>query len=229
MAARKKKHRNSEWGWRLMGVVLCAFFGLGLYAGLAVANHAGKFDALSRISSILAKLHLSPPRLVAQRIGDNTVAMVERGDGFYTLTADGDVRGPVAARAIGNLPVISGTALEGVRGSDLLDYAALVVRAEAGLSELISEIRIGSDGTATLYLDRTHTELVLDLDRAGLELSRATAVMSRWRSHLDLVTALDMTSAGEAVVRLREPVTVALQEIGLARQDPNGGRQQAPR
>jgi hypothetical protein len=52
--------------------------------------------------------------------------------------------------------------------------------------------------------------------------------MNRWRDHLDLVSALDLTTAGEAVLRLREPVTVALTEIGLApRHEAAPGREPA--
>jgi hypothetical protein len=113
------------------------------------------------------------------------------------------------------LPIISGPGLEALTGAEMLDCAELVVRAEAALSELVSEIRVANDGTATLYLDRSHTILVLDRDRASDELAHAAAVLNRWREHLNLMTALDMTTPGEAVVRLREPINIALAEIGI--------------
>jgi Cell division protein FtsQ len=216
VAQRRKKKRNSEWGWRLFGVVLCAFFALGVYAGLSVANRARTLDSSGRLSRIIAKLHLRPRRDLPQRAGDGAVAMIERSDGFYTLSGNGELRGPLSAQAVSDVPIISGPALDSMSGAEMLDCAELVVRAEAALSELISEVRVVTDGTATLYLDRSHTVLVVDRDRASDELAHAAAIMNRWRDHLNLMTGLDMTTAGEAVVRLREPVTVALAEIGVA-------------
>jgi Cell division protein FtsQ len=215
MAGRKKKKKNSEWGWRLSGVAICAFFALGVYAGLSVANRARSADPSRRFSGLFAKLHLKPSRGLPQRASDGAVAVVERADGFYTLLANGELRGPLSAQAVNDLPIISGPGIDSIGGSDLLDYAELVVRAEATLSELISEVRIGSDGIATLYLERSHTDLVVDLGHATEELAHAAAVMNRWHTNLRLVTGLDLTTPGEAVVRLREPVSVALAEIGV--------------
>ncbi len=230
MAERKKKKRNSEWGWRLSGVVLCAFFALGVYAGLSVANRVRSSDSPHRFSGIFARLHLKPSRVLPQRTADGAVAVVERGDGFYTLLDNGELRGPLSAQAVNDLPIISGPGLDSIGGSEMLDYAELVVRAEATLSELISEVRIGSDGIATLYLERSHTDLVVDLDHATEELAHAAAVMNRWRNNLKLVTGLDMTTPGEAVVRLREPVSIALAEIGVEpRREAASGRELAPR
>ncbi len=158
------------------------------------------------------------------------MAVVERDDGFYTLLANGELRGPLSAQAVNDLPIISGPGLDSIGGSDLLDYAELVVRAEAALSELVSEVRIGSDGTATLYLERSHTDLIVDLDHATEELAHAAAVMNRWHANLNLITGLDMTTPGEAVVRLREPVNVALAEIGVEpRREAAPGKELAPR
>jgi hypothetical protein len=230
VAQRKKKKRNSEWGWRLLGVVLCAFFALGVYAGLTVANRARAFNSSSRFSAILAKLHLRPRRDLPQRGSDGAVAVVERSDGFYTLSAGGELRGPLSAQAVSDLAIVSGPALDSMTGAERLDCAELVVRAEAALSELVSEIRVAGDGTATLYLEHSHTILVLDRDRASEELAHAAAVMNRWRDHLNLMTALDMTTPGEAVVRLREPIDVALAEIGAAPRSMAAlGRERSPR
>ena len=230
MAERRKKKRNSEWGWRLSGVVICAFFALGVYAGLSVANRARSADSSRRFSGLFARLHFKPSRRLPQRAADGAVAVVERGDGFYTLLANGELRGPLSAQAVNDLPIISGPGLDSIGGSEMLDYAELVVRAEATLSELVSEVRIGSDGIATLYLERSHTDLIVDLDHATEELAHAAAVMNRWHSNLRLVTGLDMTTPGEAVVRLREPVSVALAEIGVEPQrEAAPGRELAPR
>ncbi len=230
VAQRKKKKKNSEWGWRLFGVVLCAFFALGVYAGLSVANRARALSSPGRFSRIFAKLHLRARRDLPQRPGDGAVAVVERSDGFYTLSAAGELRGPLSAQAVTDLPIISGPALDSMTGAELLDCAELVIRGEGALSELVSEIRVANDGTATLFLEHSHTVLMLDRARASEELARAAAIMNRWRDHLDLMTGLDMTTAGEAVVRLREPVNVALAEIGIApRRQAASGREPAPR
>lgn len=213
MAERKKKKRNSEWGWRLSGIVLCAFFALGVYAGVNVAGRARSLKSSDHLSMLLAKFHLWSGRSLPQRASDGAVAVVEREDGFYNLQASGELRGPLPVQAVNDLPIISGPGLESAGGSDLLDYAELLVRAEAALSELVSEVRIASDGTATLYLERSHTDLILDRAHASEELAHAAAIMNRWRTHLSLMTGLDMTTPGEAVVRLREPVNVALAEL----------------
>jgi hypothetical protein len=227
---KKKKKRSSEWGWRLFGVILCAFFALGVYAGLSVANRARALNYSGRFSQILTKLHLRPRHDLPQRPSDGAVAVAERSDGFYTLSAAGELRGPVSAQAVSDLPIISGPALDSMPGTEMLDCAELVVRAEAALSELVSEVRVATDGTATLYLEHSHTVLVVDRARAADELAHAAAVMSRWREHLNLMTALDMTAPGEAVVRLREPIDVALAEIGVTpRREAVSVRGPAPR
>lgn len=230
MAERKKKKRNSEWGWRLSGIVLCSFFALGVYAGVNVGGHARNLKLPDHVAVLLTKLHLRPARSLPERASDGAVAVVERDDGFYTLQASGELRGPLSIQAVNDLPIISGPGLDSASGSDLLDYAELLVRAEAALSELVSEIRIATDGTATVYLERSHTDLILDRANASDELAHAAAVMNRWHAHLNLMTGLDMTTPGEAVVRLREPVDVALAEIAIApRGDNPPAKELAPR
>jgi len=229
VAQRRKKKQKSEWGWRLLGVALCAFFALGMYAGLSVANRARTLNSSSSLSRILARFHLRTRPDLPRRESDGAVAVVERTDGFYNLLASGELRGPVSAQNVSDLPIISGPALDSMTGAEMVDCAELVVRAEAALNELISEVRVADDGIATLYLQHTHTIVVLDRARASDELAHAAAIMNRWRDHLDLVTALDMTTAGEGVVRLREPVNVALAEIGLQPRRPAPGRESALR
>ncbi len=228
MAQRRKKKKKSEWGWRLLGVALCAFFALGVYAGLSVANHARALKASGGLARFFARLRFQKHPDLPHRDSDGAVAVVERTDGFYGLLASGELRGPLGAENISDLPIVSGPALDSMTGAEMLDCAELVVRAEAALTELISEVRVVDDGTATLYLEHSHTILVVDRSRASEELAHAAAIMNRWRDHLNLVTALDMTTAGEAVVRLREPVTVALAEIGLGpRHEAAPGREPA--
>ncbi len=228
MAQRKKKKGKSEWGWRLLGVALCAFFALGVYAGLSVANHARALSSSHVFGRLFARIRLQRHPDLPRRESDGAVAVVERADGFYGLLASGELRGPLSGQSVSDLPIISGPALDSMTGADMLDCAELVVRAEAALTELISEVRVANDGTATLYLEHSHTILVVDRGRATDELAHAAAIMNRWRDHLNLVTALDMTTAGEAVVRLREPVNLALAEIGLSpRRQTASGREPA--
>jgi hypothetical protein len=129
--------------------------------------------------------------------------MVERRDGFYRLFESGEIRGPVSADAEDNLPIISGEPIAGAGTEQMVDYAIVLVRAEGELSEMISEIRLDADGRAALFLDRSRTEILLDFDRAPLEITRAAAVLQRWRGHEAQIAALDMTIPGEAVLRLR--------------------------
>jgi len=86
----------------------------------------------------------------------------------------------------------------------MVDYAAQLVRAEAQLSEIISEMRVGDDGTASLFLERERTEVVIDLERATTELQRAIKVRQQWQGRENLIAALDLTTPGLAVVRLHE-------------------------
>ena len=85
---------------------------------------------------------------------DGAIALVERHDGFYQLFSGGELRGPVSPGKQGDLPVLSGDALDNARGSQMVDYTALLVRAETQLSEIISEMRVGDDGTGSLFLER---------------------------------------------------------------------------
>jgi hypothetical protein len=76
------------------------------------------------------------------------------------------------------------------------------MRAETQLSEIISEMHVGDDGTASLFLERERTEVVIDLDRATTELQRAIKVRQQWQGRENLIAALDLTTPGLAVVRL---------------------------
>ncbi len=133
---------------------------------------------------------------------EGAIAIVERRDGFYELFSGGELRGPVSPGKPGDLPVLSGVSLDNARGTQMVDYAAVLVRAEAQLSEIISEMRVGDDGTASLFLEREPTELVIDLDRATTEIQRAIKVRLQWQGRENLLAALDLTTPGLAVVRL---------------------------
>jgi hypothetical protein len=208
--------RNS-WGWsrKALGLVLCAFFVLGMATGLSPAGRALATRARVTLASywaeavgtfahwrdrttesaMLAPLPRSAP-------GD-AVALVERHDGFYTLFAEGELRGPVQASRAGDLPILSGAAVQTADASDLVRYAATLVRSEVALSGLVSEMRLDGDGTVSLFFDRSQTELRMELDDAPAQLKRATEVLGQWRGHEQLIAMIDMTTPGQAVMRLR--------------------------
>ena len=103
--------------------------------------------------------------------------MVERHDGFYALFADGETRGPVSPNAEADLPILSGERVENGRGIDLVGYAATLVRAEAELSHLVSEMSVDNGAVAALYLDGARTAVLVDLDNAPAEIKRANEVL----------------------------------------------------
>ena len=63
-------------------------------------------------------------------------------------------------------------------------------------------MQVDDDGTASLFLERERTEVVVDLDRAAAELQRAIKVRQQWQGRENLIAALDLTTPGLAVVRL---------------------------
>lgn len=221
---------TNSWGWssKALGLVLCAFFVLGMATGLSQAGRAlaermrvalisywtevaGTF-APWRDRTTQSALLAPVPRPAAS----DAVALVERHDGFYLLFAEGELRGPVEPARAGDLPILSGAAVQTARTRDLVRYAATLVRSEVVLSGLVSEMRLDSDGTVALFFDRSHTELRLDLDDAPAQLQRAIEVLGRWREHEQLVAMIDMTTPGQAVLRLRG-VTAAAVESGAVR------------
>jgi hypothetical protein len=214
VAKKKKTKKSSGWSWRLAGIALCAFFALGVITGL---SHAGRLFAL-RLESIFPEwsrpgrsamlsfdragaaapiVPLAPPKPVA------SVALVERTDGFYTLDAEGELRGPVSPAMQGDLPVLSGVGVQNAPPARLLENAAALVRGEAALSERISEMHADGDGVATFFLDNPRLPLVIALDDAAIEFARSAQVLRLWRSHQDLIALIDMTASGQAVIRLK--------------------------
>ena len=223
------------WSPRLGGLVVCAFFALGVMTGFSTAGRAIALRTCATLSSYRNQImdSLAPartaaasyPALLTQWAGragiyhrashepgaavlaagdmrEGAIAIVERHDGFYELFSGGELRGPVSPGVQGDLPVLSGAALDNARGPQMVDYAAVLVRAEAQLSEIISEMRINDDATASLFLERERTEVVIDLDRATTELQRAIKVRQQWQGRENLIAALDLTTPGQAVVRL---------------------------
>jgi hypothetical protein len=217
------------------GLVVCAFFVLGVMTGFSTAGRTVALRASASLGSYRNQIldSIAPARTTAANysavlvewagraglyrrgmqapaassagdLRDGAIAIVERHDGFYQLFSGGELRGPVSMGKQGDLPVLSGSVLDNARGAQMVDYAAVLVRAEAQLSEIISEMRVGDDGTASLFLERERTEVVIDLERATTELQRAIKVRQQWQGRENLIAALDLTTPGLAVVRLHE-------------------------
>ena len=167
---------------------------------------AAKFSAVlvewARYAGILRRVRRGDGDDSAGDMREGAIAIVERRDGFYELFNGGELRGPVSAAKHDDLPILSGEAVETARGTQLVDYTAVLVRAEAWLSDLISEMRVADDATASLFLERARTEVVIDLDQAPAELRRAIQVRKQWQGRESLIAAVDMTTPGQAVVRL---------------------------
>ena len=222
----------------MAGVLLCAFFVLGVITGFSepgrrVALRAkdlfttwtdrtlaklGPFrhaaDSIDEsIAPIEALLKLGHPvsrpgssgavELSRAHDADDPIAIVERHDGFYALLTRGEIRGPVSPAQQPNLPIMSGPGVENAKAPDLLDDAAILVRAEAQMSSLVSEMRIDNDGTASFFLDRERMAVLVDLDHESVELPRALDVLKQWQGRERLIAMLDMTTPGMAVVRLK--------------------------
>jgi cell division protein FtsQ len=211
---RRRHHGGGGWTWRLGGLALCLFFAFGYLSGLGTPRTAYARRALDIFKRYKLKLFEQAALVRQLPLGSSgsqpernqfagAIAMVERRDGFYALFGTGELRGPVSASAEDNLPIISGAPLEAADSNELVEYASVLVRSEAILSELISEMQIGSGGETRLFLDDSRIEVVLDLDRAPLELEHAALVLRRWRGREAEVASLDMTTPGQAVMRLR--------------------------
>jgi len=83
----------------------------------------------------------------------------------------------------------------------LVEYAGQLIRAEAVLSTIISEMHVTSSGEMYLFLDRPHLVIVLASGQFPLQLACAAKVLEVWRGHRELIGMLDMTIPGEAIVR----------------------------
>ena len=212
---RKRSVASSAQGWsrRLLGVVLCAFFVLGMATGLSAAGRALAGRVVDTTLSYwrearraLAMTSFQSGRLAPagfMAAPGNAVALVERGEGLYELMSAGELRGPVEAGSQDDLPILSGAAIETATADDLVGYAAVLVRAEAELSDLVSEMRMDKDGTASLFLERARMQIDFDPAHAATELARAGWVIRHWRGQAPgMIVSLDMTTPGQAVVRM---------------------------
>ncbi|MGH7841000.1 MAG: hypothetical protein ACREQT_05695 [Candidatus Binataceae bacterium] len=209
MAAAKRKTRKSketaDWSWRLAGIALCAFFALGVMTGLSRSGRSlaqrveAILHAMPRLSWLRPAAIAAAP---APRGGDGAIALVERTDGFYVLDAAGGLRGPVAPAAETDMAIISGPAAS-EPGPQLIEYASVMIRAEATLGLTVSEMRVTADGEATLYLERPAIPIAIDLAEPAIELERAAQILALWRGRRELIAGLDMTVADQGVVRVR--------------------------
>lgn len=214
-AAKKKKRKtaqsSSQWGLKLAGIVLCAFFVLGVITGLSRPGHqlALRIHALLALwphhsgSALIPDGFTALPIIPSSSREDNAVALVRRDGGFYVLNSSGDLRGPIAPEAQPDLPILSGTALADADEAQLVQDAAVMVRAEAGLNHLVSEMSVASDGTATLFLDHPQVAVTIDESSSSTGIQRAVQMLHLWQGHQQLLAAIDLTAPDEAVVRLK--------------------------
>ena len=214
-AKTKKAKTGSGWSWRLAGIALCAFFALGVLTGL---SPSGRLLA-RRVQALLSVFHAGRSELVpgaydwlrrppALRLRSliGAVVLVEHQGAFYQLGADGTLRGPVTPVVAGDLPILSGAGVEDATPAQLLGYAAELVRGEAALSSIVSEMRVDEDGNATFFLERPAIAILIAPSRFSLELTRAVRVLALWHAHRELIESIDMRTPGQAIVRL-EPGT----------------------
>jgi hypothetical protein len=241
----------------MLGLVLCAFFLLGVITGFSAVGRA----LAVRVTDFFHSLTGSLPRPAASsrliegwlaeqvhraelRLGVNfsalgrqrvnaratgeAIAIVERRDGFYALFADGELRGPVSPNRAEDLPILSGPGVENARSDELVEFAALMVRAEVRLSQLVSEMSVDDDRTASLYLDHARTRVIFDLDSAPLEMGRAAEILGRWRDREPMIAAIDMTAPGEAVVRMTEAPSISGAHAAVSKRSDRASAGAAP-
>jgi hypothetical protein len=215
-AAGKKKKRKSapsgQWGFRLAGIVLCAFFVLGLITGLSGPGHqlAQRIHALLALwphhsgSALIPDGFTALPKAPSLKGEESPILLVRRDGGFYLLDAAGDLRGPIVPETQPDLPILSGEGIATADSATLLRDAAVLVRAEAGLNHLVSEMETKSDGTATLFLEHPQASLAIQLNNDMAGIQHAARILQMWRGHEGLLAAIDLTAPDEAVVRLRD-------------------------
>ncbi len=219
-AKRGKRTELSEWSKRLLGVVFCAFFGLGVLVGgrMGVRRTSGWLeDGVRKMRDMVGGLAGQRGDQRPGSFAAASIALVRRGTKFYALAADGGLSGPASLSKEGDLPILSGAGIEGAPGPAMLDYAALIVRTEAALSQTVSELRAAPDGTVKVYLAASPTEVIVDSSKAASELERAAWVMRRWRGREKLIAALDVTPADAAAVRFHSQARAARTRRGQTR------------
>jgi hypothetical protein len=227
-----------RWRARTGGLVVVAFFAMGMVTGVSALGHSmtaraiesvrplvnsislavaparaaaiGKYFAaiawVDRAKLLGSRKHIPIPSGLTGYSSEPPVALVRRGADLYELSSDGGLHGPVSPAATADLPLITNLRHDPLSGADAVVFAALAVRAEAALGQLISELRVNADASVTLCLERSRLEITIDSDRAPDELEGARAVLKRLEGRERMVAAIDLTTPGEAVVRLRAPL-----------------------
>src|SRR5579863_10450832 len=104
---------------RAMDSIAPARDAAGNYSG-AILDWAGRAGIYHRVEHSLGAESLS-----ARDLRKGAIAIVERRDGFYQLFDGGELRGPVSPGVQGDLPVISGAAVDNARGTQLVEYAEI--------------------------------------------------------------------------------------------------------
>lgn len=219
---KKKSKSGSGWSWRLAGVALCAFFALGVITGLSQSGRAlaRRIEALlerlphsSRSELIPAAYHnffFKEPRTakfgrasaaLRVRAPAEAIALVERSNGLFQIDSAGGLLGPLSPADAGDLPILSGSGVENLAASQLVEYAGQLIRAEAILSAVISEMRVTPAGEMRLFLDQPHLMIALAPGQLPLQLARAATVLELWRGHRELIGTIDLTIPGEAILQ----------------------------
>ena len=79
------------------------------------------------------------------------------------------------------MPILSGAGALEATPAQLIHDAAALVRAEAALGSVVSEMRVDCDGSATIFLEHPRIEITFDVDHAAIEFARALEVLKMWR------------------------------------------------
>jgi hypothetical protein len=239
---KKKRKTGSGWSWRLAGLALCAFFALGVITGLSESGRllARRIEALLQRLPHSSRSDLLPtayrtfldkePKLrdlaglsAGPTWGMRTeaIALLERPEGLYQLNSHGRLLGPVSSADTVDLPVLSGSGVENAQASQLLEYAGELIRAEAILSTIVSEMQVTSTGESRLYLERSHLVIIFSPRQFQVQLAHAAKVLPLWQTHGDLIVTVDMTIPGEAIVsqQTMESMARAARTIRLAPDD----------
>jgi hypothetical protein len=219
---KRKSKTGSGWSWRLAGIALCAFFALGVITGLSESGRvlARRIEALfqrlphSNRSALIPAVYQTlfsddgrtdrfdlAPGATRWHGANGAIALVERPDGFFQIDGNGGLQGPLSPIDAANLPILSGSGVQHARPAQLVEYAAQLIRAEATLCAIVSQMRVASDGQTRLFLDRAHLVIDLAPGQLALQLARAARVLAVWRSRRELMGTIDMTIPGEAIVR----------------------------
>jgi Cell division protein FtsQ len=216
-AKKKRTKSGSGWSWRLAGIALCAFFALGVVTGLSQPGrllarriesllhclpHTGRSELIpAAYRGLFVKESTFENRQPSSPSPSHAIALAERQDGFYQVDSEGFLLGPVPSVDAPDLPILSGAGIEHASTEQLLEYAGELIRAEAALGAVISEMRVTARSELHLYLDQPHVVIVLTSAGLPLQLARVAKVLSIWRAHGSLIEMIDMTVPDEAIVR----------------------------